>query len=34
VQAFIGDAFVALEDEAERERLLDAALAALEGAGL
>lgn len=34
VQAFIGDAFVALEDEAEREALLDAALAALEGAGL
>ena len=34
VQAFIGDAFVALEDEAERETLLDAALAALEGAGL
>lgn len=34
VQAFIGDAFVALEDEAERERLLDAALAALEGAKL
>lgn len=29
VQAFIGDAFVALEDDAERERLLDAALAAL-----
>jgi Fe-S cluster assembly protein SufD len=34
VQAFIGDAFVALEDEAERERLLAAALAALEGAKL
>jgi Fe-S cluster assembly protein SufD len=34
VQAFIGDAFVALENEAEREALLDAALAALEGAGL
>jgi len=34
VQAFIGDAFVALEDEAERERLLEAALAALEGANL
>ncbi len=34
VQAFIGDAFVALEDEATRERLLDAALAALEGAAL
>lgn len=34
VQAFIGDAFVALEDEAEREMLLDAALAALEGARL
>lgn len=34
VQAFIGDAFVALEDEAERETLLDAALAALEGARL
>ncbi len=31
VQAFIGDAFVALQDEAERERLLDAALQALEG---
>ena len=26
VQAFIGDAFVALEDEAQREKLLDAAL--------
>jgi Fe-S cluster assembly protein SufD len=34
VQAFIGDAFVALEDEGERETLLDAALAALEGAKL
>jgi Fe-S cluster assembly protein SufD len=34
VQAFIGDAFVALEDEVERETLLDAALAALEGAKL
>ena len=34
VQAFIGDAFVALEDESDRERLLDAALAALEGAKL
>jgi Fe-S cluster assembly protein SufD len=34
VQAFIGDAFVAMDDEAERETLLDAALAALEGAGL
>jgi Fe-S cluster assembly protein SufD len=34
VQAFLGDAFVALEDEAERETLLDAALAALEGAKL
>lgn len=34
VQAFIGDAFVALDDEAERETLLDAALAALEGAKL
>ncbi len=34
VQAFIGDAFVALEDDAERETLLDAALAALEGARL
>ena len=30
VQAFIGDAFVAMEDEATRERLLDAALEALE----
>jgi Fe-S cluster assembly protein SufD len=34
VQAFIGDAFVALDDAAEHERLLDAALAALEGARL
>lgn len=34
VQAFIGDAFVALEDEAEHTRLLDAALAALEDASL
>jgi Fe-S cluster assembly protein SufD len=34
VQAFIGDAFVALDDEGEHERLLDAALAALEGAKL
>jgi Fe-S cluster assembly protein SufD len=34
VQAFIGDAFVALENEAERAKLLDAALAALEGARL
>ena len=34
VQAFIGDAFVALDDEAERETLLDAALAALEGVRL
>lgn len=32
VQAFIADAFVALEDEAEHERLLDAALAVLENA--
>jgi Fe-S cluster assembly protein SufD len=34
VQAFIGDAFVALDDAAEHERLLDAALSALEGAKL
>ncbi|WP_296721905.1 SufD family Fe-S cluster assembly protein [Erythrobacter sp.] len=34
VQAFIGDAFVSLADEAEHERLLDAALGALEGARL
>jgi Fe-S cluster assembly protein SufD len=34
VQAFIGDAFVALEDEAERAKLLEAALGALEGARL
>jgi len=34
VQAFIGDAFVALDEEAEHERLLDAALSALEGARL
>ena len=34
VQAFIGDAFVELDDEAEHDRLLDAALAALEGASL
>jgi len=34
VQAFIGDAFVSLDDEAEREALLDAALSALEGARL
>ncbi|MFN4039205.1 MAG: SufD family Fe-S cluster assembly protein, partial [Erythrobacter sp.] len=34
VQAFIGDAFVSLDDEAERESLLDAALNALEGAKL
>ncbi|MCK0129697.1 SufD family Fe-S cluster assembly protein [Erythrobacter sp. F6033] len=34
VQAFLGDAFVELEDEAERERLLEAALTALEGAAL
>jgi Fe-S cluster assembly protein SufD len=34
VQAFIGDAFVALEDEAERDKLLDAALSALKGAKL
>jgi Fe-S cluster assembly protein SufD len=34
VQAFIGDAFVSLDDEGERERLLDAALGALEEARL
>jgi Fe-S cluster assembly protein SufD len=34
VQAFIGDAFVALADEAQRAALLEAALAALEEAGL
>lgn len=34
VQAFIGDAFVELEDEADRTQLLDAALAALQGASL
>ncbi|MFU7527047.1 SufD family Fe-S cluster assembly protein [Qipengyuania sp. ASV99] len=34
VQAFIGDAFVGLEDEARREELLSAALQALEGASL
>ncbi|MEE4204776.1 MAG: SufD family Fe-S cluster assembly protein [Erythrobacter sp.] len=34
VQAFIGDAFVSLDDEAEHERLLDAALVVLEGASL
>ena len=34
VQAFIGDAFVALEDDRKRNLLLDAALAALEGAKL
>jgi Fe-S cluster assembly protein SufD len=34
VQAFIGDAFVALEDEAARAKLLEAALGALEGARL
>ncbi|MEP0390507.1 MAG: SufD family Fe-S cluster assembly protein [Erythrobacter sp.] len=34
VQAFIGDAFVELEDEEEREKLLEKALAALEGAAL
>ncbi|MEL7187928.1 MAG: SufD family Fe-S cluster assembly protein [Pseudomonadota bacterium] len=33
VQAFIGDAFVELEDEAEREKLLDAALSPLEARG-
>jgi Fe-S cluster assembly protein SufD len=34
VQAFIGDAFVSLDDEDEREALLDAALGVLEGARL
>jgi Fe-S cluster assembly protein SufD len=34
VQAFIGDAFVALEDADTRDRLLEAALEALEGARL
>jgi Fe-S cluster assembly protein SufD len=34
VQAFIGDAFVALDDADEHARLLDAALGALEGARL
>ncbi|MEO0462529.1 MAG: SufD family Fe-S cluster assembly protein [Pseudomonadota bacterium] len=34
VQAFVGDAFVELDDEAERAKLLDAALSALEGASL
>ncbi len=34
VQAFLGDAFVELEDEAARETLLGAALSALEGAVL
>ena len=34
VQAFLGDAFVELEDEETREELLGAALAALEGAQL
>jgi Fe-S cluster assembly protein SufD len=34
VQAFIGDAFVSLDDEAERETLLEVALSALEGARL
>ena len=34
VQAFIGDAFVELDDAAERASLLDAALAALEAAKL
>ena len=34
VQAFIGDAFVELDDDAERASLLDAALAALEAAKL
>ena len=34
VQAFIGDAFVELEDEEQREKLLEAALGALEDASL
>jgi Fe-S cluster assembly protein SufD len=34
VQAFIADAFVALDDAAEHEKLLDAALGVLEGASL
>lgn len=34
VQAFIGDALVALDDEEERAKLLDAALGVLEGASL
>jgi len=34
VQAFIGDAFVELDNEAEREKLLEAALEALESAKL
>ena len=34
VRAFIGDAFVALDDEAEAERLMETALAALEEASL
>ena len=34
VQAFLGDAFVELDDEANRTVLLDAALKALEGAAL
>ena len=34
IRAFLADAFVALEDEDEREAMLERALAALEGAGL
>lgn len=34
VQAFLGDAFVELDEETERERLLDAALGVLESAKL
>jgi len=34
VQAFLGDAFVELDDEAEREKLLEAALTALESSAL